>query len=209
LYESTGLYGESKVRKLDPSSSKGEVLQSENIDPKLFGEGMTYWDKKLVQITWKSKRGFIYDAETLEMIQEFNFQTTQNEGWGITWDWCRDEFVVTDGSPYLHFWDTKTITEKRRIKAHRLSGDPAENLNEIEFWRGRILANVWFEDVLLVINPETGETEKEYDFSTLWPEEERKQHGADVFNGISISDDDDVLYVTGKRWNRIHTVKLK
>lgn len=69
-------------------------------------------------------------------------------------------------------------------------------------------ANVWFEDVLLVINPDTGETEKEYDFSMLWPENERKQKGADVFNGISISHDEDVLYVTGKLWNRIHRVKL-
>mmetsp|Transcript_21200 Transcript_21200/g.52160 ORF Transcript_21200/g.52160 Transcript_21200/m.52160 type:complete len:359 (-) Transcript_21200:29-1105(-) len=208
LYESTGLFKQSKVRILDPNSSKGDVLKSVDMDPKLFGEGMTVWHDKLVQITWKSKRGFIYDIETLEILQDFKFETTNNEGWGITFDWCKNEFIVTDGSPYLHFWDTATLKETRKIKAHRLSGDPAKSLNEIEYWRGRILANVWFEDVLLVINPETGETEKEYDFSMLWPEDERKQKGADVFNGISISDDEDILYVTGKLWNRIHSVKL-
>ena len=109
------------------------------MEGKYFGEGMTVWHDKLVQITWKSHKGFIYDRQTLEMLQDFKFTTTNNEGWGITYDWCKDEFIVTDGSPYLHFWDTATLKETRKIKAHRLSGDPATNLNEIEYWRGRIL----------------------------------------------------------------------
>lgn len=139
LYESTGLYKQSKVRILDPNSSEGAVLKSVDIDGKLFGEGMTVWHNKLVQITWKKKRGFIYDIETLETVQDFTFETTNGEGWGITFDWCKDEFIVTDGSPYLHFWDTTTLKETRKIKAHRLSGDPANSLNEIEYWRGRVL----------------------------------------------------------------------
>lgn len=142
LYESTGLFKQSKVRILDPNSSEGDVLKSVDINPKLFGEGMTVWHDKLVQITWKSRRGFIYDIETLEMVQEFKFETTLSEGWGITFDWCKDEFIVTDGSPYLHFWDPTTLKETRKVKAHRMDGEPAKSLNEIEFWRGRILVRI-------------------------------------------------------------------
>jgi glutamine cyclotransferase len=133
------------------------------MDSKLFGEGMTWIEgEKLVQITWKSQRGFIYDANTLDQIDEFNYTTTKKEGWGITWDACQGELIVTDGSEFLHFWDPETMAEKRRVAVTRIDGKPARELNEIEFWRGRVLANVWYEDVLLVIHPETGKVEKEY-----------------------------------------------
>lgn len=129
----------------------------------LFGEGMTWIPgNKLVQITWKSQRGFIYDAESLDLIKEFKFSSTRKEGWGITWDACKNELIETDGSEFLHFWDPETMREKRKIAVNRLNGKPAKEMNEIEFWRGRVLANIWYEDVLLVINPETGIVEKEY-----------------------------------------------
>jgi glutamine cyclotransferase len=133
------------------------------MDSKLFGEGMTWIEgEKLVQITWKSQRGFIYDANTLVQIDEFKYTTTKKEGWGITWDACNGELIVTDGSEFLHFWDPETMAEKRKVAVTRMDGKPARELNEIEFWRGRVLANVWYEDVLLVIHPETGKVEKEY-----------------------------------------------
>lgn len=132
------------------------------MDDQLFGEGMTYCKDTLVQITWKSQKGFIYNMTTLETIHQFEFSSTNNEGWGITWDRCKDELIMTDGSQYLHFWDPITMVEKRKIPVFRLDGTNALELNEIEFWRGRVLANVWYEDVLLVINPETGKVEKEY-----------------------------------------------
>jgi glutamine cyclotransferase len=141
LYESTGLYKESKVRILDPTSPSGVVLKSIDMDPKSFGEGMTYWKGKLVQITWKSRQGFIYNATTLEPIQSFEYSTTSSQGWGITWDWCKDEFIVTDGSPFLHFWDTATLQETRKVSVQRMDGKPAKELNEIEYWRGRILVS--------------------------------------------------------------------
>lgn len=128
----------------------------------VFGEGMAYVEGLLYQITWKSKRGFIYNATTLDVINEFDFHTTKNQGWGITWDPCGKEFIVTDGSANLHFWDRKTLSQTRIVPVTRINGKPARSLNEIEWYRGRILANVWFEDVLLVIDPSTGTVEKEY-----------------------------------------------
>lgn len=183
------------------------MVKSVPIDKSLFGEGLAYCKDTLVQITWKSQRGFVYNVTNLELLDEFKFTTTNNEGWGITWDRCKDEIIVTDGSANLHFWDPETMKEKRKLPVVRMNGVPATKLNEIEYWRGRILANVWYEDVLLVINPENGEVEKEYDFASLWPENERI-HGADCFNGISVSNKAGVLYVTGKKWDRIYAIEL-
>jgi len=199
LYESTGLYGQSTVRILDPDTAK--VIKTVPMASALFGEGMAYINDELVQITWyvnvlyflmlcyyrykckykhrthllfivfltrKSRKGFVYDPDTLKVKKEYAFQTTLNEGWGITFDECRNEIIVTDGSAKLHFWDPKTLQQLRRVDVKRMSGAPAKELNEIEFWRGRILANVWYEDVILVINPVTGVVEKEY--GTYFPQ---------------------------------------
>lgn len=95
----------------------------------------------------------------------------------------------------------------RLVPCVRLNGQMADNLNEIEFWRGRVIANVWYEDVILVLHPETGVVEKDYDMSQLWPEGQRNEK-ADVLNGISVSEDPDVLYVSGKQWAQIFKVKL-
>lgn len=137
------------------------------MDEDLFGEGMAYLDGKLYQITWKKHKGFIYNATTLDVIEQFEFHTTHDQGWGITWDPCGEEFVVTDGSKYLHFWDKDTLRETRKVPVTRLDGLPATQLNEIEWYRGKILANVWFKDILLVIDPATGNVEKEYGTSNL------------------------------------------
>lgn len=151
----------------------------------------------------------MYDPNDLTAPpQLYNYQTTKrDEGWGITFDPTKNELIVSDGSDNLIFWNPDTLQTIRTIPVTRQDGSPANNLNELEFWRGRVLANVWYQDVLLVIHPETGVVEKEYDFSSLWPKSERPS-GTDVFNGISISNDPDVLYVTGKRWNRMYKVKL-
>ena len=209
LYESTGLWRKSTVRILDPNTA--EVQKKIPMEDQYFGEGMTYMTgNKLVQFTWKSKHGFIYNATTLDIIEEYEFTTTLDEGWGITWDACNNELIVTDGSEYLHFWDPDTMAQKRKIPVYRMNtGQPAKELNEIELWRGRVIANVWHEDVILVIDPVTGIIEKEYDFSTLWPAGERRSQGADVLNGISISEDPDILYITGKKWNRMFKLRLQ
>lgn len=231
LFESAGRYGRSDVRILDRETALVEKKVS--MESQYFAEGLTYYKDTLIQITWKERRGFVYNITNLEQISSFSFETTVNQGWGITWDRCNDEIIVTDGSTNLHFWDPNTLKQIRKIKVTRLDGSDAKEMNEIEFWRGRVLANIWYEDVILVINPETGEVEKEYgacillfieilralfegrlhsftncshfhfvplvakDFSTLWPKGERKRTGADVLNGISVSENADELYVTG------------
>mmetsp|Transcript_25731 Transcript_25731/g.28775 ORF Transcript_25731/g.28775 Transcript_25731/m.28775 type:complete len:363 (+) Transcript_25731:475-1563(+) len=206
FYESDGLYGKSAVRIVDRDNA--DATKNVHMANEYFAEGLTYYKDTLVQLTWKSKRGFVYNITSLEEIYNFTFSTERNEGWGITWDRCKDELIVTDGSANIYFWDPQTMKEKRRISIKRLNLRNAKSMNEIEFWRGRILANVWYEDVILVINPQTGVIEKEYDFSDLWPKSERKSKKADVFNGISISADPNVLYVTGKLWDRMFSIEL-
>jgi len=160
LWESNGLYGHSTVRILDPDTAN--VIKSVDMPATLFGEGMAYAHGKLYQITWKSQQGFVYNATTLDVIEQFEFHTTRGEGWGITWDPCQKEFIVTDGSEFLHFWDKDTLAQSRKIPVRRRNGDPIRGLNEIEWYRGKVLANVWYQDVLLVIDPATGIIEKEY-----------------------------------------------
>jgi glutamine cyclotransferase len=167
-------------------------------------------DGKLVQITWKETTAFVWNASDLTIPPvEYSYKTTgNNEGWGITYWEEKHELVVSDGSENLIFWDPNTLETLRTLAVTRQNGHRALNMNELEFWRGRVLANVWYEDVLLVIHPETGVVEKEYDFSNLWPKSERENHGADVLNGISITDDPDILLVTGKLWNRMYRIKF-
>lgn len=210
LYESNGLYGKSQVCQLNATT--GVTIKCQGMDSKYFAEGMQIYgeaeDEKLIQITWKSKTGFIYDASSLDVIRSFQFTTTKNQGWGICLDEDNDEFIVSDGSQFLHFWDVDTLVEKRKIEVTRQGGNPAHNINELEFMDGKILANIWYEDVLLVIDPESGRCESEYDFSSLWPENVRRKERADALNGISISDEVDVIYMTGKLWDRMFKIRL-
>ena len=164
LFESNGLYRESSICHLDPNT--GQPVKCVEIEKNVFAEGMQVYghgyDEKLIQITWKSRKGFIYNATTLERLQEFTFSTTRNEGWGICFDESRNEFIVSDGSNVLHFWDADTLNEIRTVSVYRQNGKPATNMNELEFVKGKVLSNVWFEDTLLVINTTTGECESEY-----------------------------------------------
>jgi len=210
LFESIGLYGKSAVCKLDPYT--GDTILCSNMETQYFGEGIQVYGKrgqeKLIQLTWKSNVGFIYDARSLKVIQQFGYSTTRDEGWGICIDKKEHEFIVSDGSGVLHFWDVDSLEEKRTVSVVRQSGEAASNLNELEFMGGKILANVWYDDVLLVINPTTGQCEMEYDFSMLWSSKARKKKGGGVLNGISVSNEEGVIYMTGKNWDRIFNVKL-
>lgn len=164
LFESNGLYRESSLCRLDPNT--GIALKCNKIEEQYFAEGMQVYshgyDEKLIQLTWKLQRGFIYNATTLERLQEFTFSSTNNEGWGICVDERNNEFIVSDGSNYLHFWNVDTLKEIRRVPVTRQSGKPARNLNELEFVNGKVLSNVWYEDTILVIDPTSGKCESEY-----------------------------------------------
>lgn len=161
LYESTGLNGASSIRATNPQT--GAILQSYSLDKSYFGEGLTYVDGKLFHLTYKKKIGFIFDANNFSLpAQKFQYETVTGEGWGLTYDPGRHELIVSDGSNFLLFWNATSTQELRRIEVFRMDGKKARNINELEWWRGRVLANVWFEDTILVIHPETGAVEKEY-----------------------------------------------
>lgn len=209
IFQSNGLFRKSSVCRLNATT--GNSIVCKDMPKKYFGEGMQVYgppdNEKLIQITWKSCDGFIYDAETLDIVTKFKFETARNEGWGICYDEKKHKFIVSDGSEFLHFWDGDTLKEKYRIAVTRKDGRLAKNLNELEFVNGKVLANVWFEDIILVIDPHSGKCESEYDMSLLWPKQNRT-YNADVLNGISVSKDDGILYITGKLWDRMFKLKL-
>jgi len=228
LYEGTGLHGSSELRKLYPENPS-RVIQSYTLPSNYFGEGISHYvDKndgssRFIQLTWKEKTGFIYNADTMELIDDFQYDTVTGEGWGITFLSESCEFVVSDGSKYLIFWDCVTFQETKRIEVTYYKDNkklPISMINELEVIKIKnkdsderfsyaILANVWFQDLILLIDPHSGNVMKIYDFRSLYP---RRMDGANadvVFNGISISNDaDDTIYVTGKLWPHMYKVKL-
>jgi len=204
MYETTGLWGKSKVIRTQLSDNK--ILASKNLDAKYFGEGSTYYgDNKLIEITWKAGTGFIFDATTLDLIRQFEYKTSNGEGWGITHDPINKLFYVTDGSTYLHVWDDETLIENKRIPVTDENGHPIKHLNELEYTSKGVLANIWYSTDIILIDPLTGKVKKRFDFSSLKAENGR----GDVLNGISTTHEDGIFFVTGKNWHTIYRVKIK
>ena len=152
LYEGTGIEGHSVVRKVRLET--GEVLQETPLDPSLFGEGIVIYGEKLIELTWKSGSGFVYDRSTLRLRHAFRYP---GEGWGITTD--GKNLIMSDGSSELRFWDPQKFSEVRRL-AVRDRGKPVENLNELEYVNGQILANVWQTDRIAQISPADGRVDR-------------------------------------------------
>ena len=171
IYETTGLYSNSKLRKINPDTFK--VEQSVDLDHRFFGEGSTFYTDKdgnnrIIEITWKSQTGMIYDADTLEQLSTFQYTTTapKHEGWGITYDETNQEFIVSDGSAYLYFWDRDTLQEKRKVVVSRLDGQGQNMLNELEFMGGLVCCNIWHRDDIICVDPKTGKSVREYGMCT-------------------------------------------
>ena len=219
LYEGTGLHGASELRKLDPKNPSN-VLQKHSLSSEFFGEGITYYkDRKgnhrMIQLTWQEKVVFIYDADSFELIKQVEFETSTGEGWGISFIENTCEFVVSDGSELLMFWDCETLEELRRIEVKFYQNNEIRNvkfLNELEVVRlGKeqysILANVWFENAIVQIDPSSGDVERIHLFDSLYP---NKTKVDEVFNGISIAEEENhsILYLTGKLWHSMYKVKL-
>ncbi len=168
IYETTGLYGQSKVRRIN--SNTFDVDLTVDVDAKYFGEGSAffrdlYGNGRLIHITWQEQIGFIYDSETLEKISEFKYTTTPedgNQGWGITYDASRQEFIVSDGTQYLYFWDRDTLVEMRRVEVTRFDGYEQRQLNELEYMDGLVCCNIWHSDDIICVDPDTGKSVKEY-----------------------------------------------
>ncbi|HET9033687.1 MAG TPA: glutaminyl-peptide cyclotransferase [Dokdonella sp.] len=200
LYESTGLNGRSSLRKV--SLETGEVVQHETVAKQYFAEGLTAWKHHLIQITWQSKTGFVYDLKTFKRIGEFNYS---GEGWGITHDDKR--LIMSDGSSNLRFLDPETYQQTGMLEV-TYQGKPLANLNELEYIRGRIFANVWQSNSIVVIDPASGRVTAQINLAGLLNAEDRSA-GVDVLNGIAYDAKKDHLFVTGKLWPKLFEIKLK
>ncbi len=200
LYESAGLYGQSTLRKLEIES--GAVLLEEHLDAQYFAEGLTLLDGKLYQLTWKENKGFIYDPQDFRQLGTFTYST---EGWGLTTD--GSSLILSDGSANLYFIDPKTMQTSRTLLVS-LDGAPLERLNELEFIRGEIYANIWYKDLIVRINPESGEVIGVIDCSIL-REGQDAPLPKDVLNGIAYDAQGDRLFITGKNWPWIYEVALE
>ncbi len=199
LYEGTGMWGESSLRKVDLET--GTVLQIYRLPPELFGEGITIWEDKIIQLTWQHRRGFVYDRETFTLLKEFSYPT---EGWGITHDGSR--LIMSDGSATLFIWDPETFHEIGRIEVRDEHG-PVVRLNELEYINGLIYANVWQTDRIAIIQPETGRVVGWIDLTGLLKPEDRSSR-VDVLNGIAYDAQGDRLFVTGKYWPKLFQIQL-
>lgn len=198
LYESTGLEGKSSVRKVDLET--GKVLQISKLDDRYFGEGMTLWQDRLIQLTWVSKKGLVYDKETLKQIATFNYPT---QGWGITHN--NQELIMSDGSNTLYFLNPDTFKETKRIKVTE-NERPLDKLNELEFVNGEIWANIWLSDRIARIDPETGVVTGWIDLTGIIDPASLTTQDA-VLNGIAYDPESDRLLVTGKLWPQLFEIK--
>jgi glutaminyl-peptide cyclotransferase len=199
LYESTGLYGESSLRKVDLET--GEVLQKIDLPGEYFAEGLTDWEGSLIQLTWKAGKGFVYGLEDFRLLDQFDYAT---EGWGLTHD--GERLIMSDGTPTLYFRDPVSFEVLDSITVS-WQGEPIQRLNELEYIRGEVYANIWQTEDIVRINPETGEVTGWIDLSGILSEEERTPQ-ADVLNGIAYDPGNDRLFVTGKRWPWLFEIRL-
>jgi glutamine cyclotransferase len=200
LYEGTGLNGRSTIRKVRLET--GEVLQVRAIDQKYFGEGIVVWKDRLVQLTWQSEIGFVYDRVSFEPQRTFTYI---GEGWGLTHDGTR--LVMSDGSATgtLRYLDPQTLRETGKLIVR--DGDrPVDDLNELEFVKGEIYANVYQTERIARISPKTGRVVGWIDLRGLL--DPREAAGVDVLNGIAYDAAKDRLFVTGKLWPKVFEIQL-
>jgi len=200
--ESTGMKTASNLRKIDLQT--GQVRQQANLPPQYFGEGSVAIGDKIYQVTWQDHKGFVYDLATLEEEREFAYA---GEGWGLTTD--GQSIIMSNGSNVIQFLDPATFQVTRTISVFS-NGQPLKNLNELEFVKGEIFANVWQTQFVVRINPATGRLLGLIDFSgLLTPEDYHGQPAPDVLNGIAYDAADDRLFVTGKYWPKLFEVRLR
>jgi glutamine cyclotransferase len=201
LYEGTGQKGRSALRKVELES--GKVVQEEKLHPQYFGEGITIFQGKIFQVTWKDRQGFIYDAKTMKFIRNFTYF---GEGWGLTHD--AGLVVMSDGSSTLRFLETTRFQEKRRLKVVD-AGVAIEKLNELEMVRGEIWANVWETDYIVRISPKDGRVLGWIDLKGLLGAPNAKMGPDAVLNGIAFDAQKNRIFVTGKLWPRIFEITVK
>ncbi|SFC57013.1 Glutamine cyclotransferase [Parapedobacter composti] len=198
LYESTGQTGKSSLRKVNYRT--GEILQRIDLDDQYFGEGMTIVGDKILQLTWRNKIGFVYNKQTFAKIGEFAYGQSP-EGWGLCYDGNR--IIKSDGSNRLYFLNKDTYAEEGFIEVYNDSG-PVDSLNELEYINGKVYANVYTEDIIVIINPQTGAVEGEINLIGIYPD--KKEYDNEL-NGIAYDRQGDRLFVTGKLWSKLYEIK--
>ena len=199
LYEGTGLEGRSRLRKVELET--GRVLQEIPLAPEYFGEGITVLDGRVVQLTWRSHRGFVYDQARFGLLRTFEYP---GEGWGLAND--GRHIFMSDGTAAIRVWDPATLGERRRITVHE-GAHPVASLNELEYVHGEIYANVWQTDRIVRFSPADGRVLGWIDLNGLISPAERA--GVDVLNGIAYDALGDRLFVTGKLWPKLFEIRVK
>lgn len=199
LYEGTGLEGRSSLRKVRLET--GEVIQKADLSSQYFGEGITLLHGQIIQLTWQSHVGFVYDAKDFHLLRQFKYP---GEGWGLAND--GHDIFMSDGTDEIRIWDGVTLKEKRRIKV-RDGDSPIDQLNELEFIDGEIYANIWQTDTIARISPQTGKVIGWIDLKGLLSPMYQLQSNA-VLNGIAYDAQKKRLFVTGKLWPSIFEIKL-
>lgn len=205
LYETTGRVGKSTLRKV--ALKTGKVLQQIKLETPYFGEGMTIFNNKIYWLTWKARKGFIYDLKSFKKEGEFNFNKSA-EGWGLTHS--KTELIKSDGTHKIWFLDTETQKEKRSIQVYT-NKYSLNKLNEIELVNNKIYANKWQQNVIVIINPQTGVVEGVADLTNLQKivKKDQKLDGEDdVLNGIAFDAKNNRLFVTGKHWGKLFEIEL-
>ena len=197
LYETTGQYGTSSIRTVDLLT--GKPVQNKKLNAKYFAEGSVIMGDYLYILTWTNKVAFVYDAKTLEYRKTISYP---REGWGLTTD--GKQLIASDGSANLYFMDGK-FGLNRKLPV-TMNGRPLKNLNELEWINGKIWANVYLTDTIVIINPSTGKVEGAIDCTGLLPDE-LWTSATDVLNGIAV-DAQGKVYVTGKNWPKLYQIEL-
>jgi len=198
LYEGTGLYGNSTLRKVELET--GEAIQLYSMSPDFFGEGITIFDDKIIQLTWLENTGFVYEKDNFELLKNFSYPS---EGWGITTD--GENLIMSDGTATLHFLNPETFQEIGTVEVHDASG-PVTMLNELEYVKGDIYANVFEQKRIAIININNGQIKGWVDMNGLRDPDDFDLNN--VLNGIAYDSDGDRLFVTGKRWTQLFEIKL-
>jgi len=198
LYEGTGLHGRSSIRKV--ALETGKVLKQRDVPAEHFGEGITVWKNDLIELTWQTHVAFVYDRATFQPRKQFSYP---GEGWGLTHDGTN--LIMSDGTDQLRVLDPVSFGERRRIRV-TAGGAPLRELNELEFVKNEILANVWQTDYVARIAPDTGMVTGYIDLRGLLSPAERAS--ADVLNGIAYDAARDRLFITGKLWPKLFEIKI-
>lgn len=198
LYEGTGLYGKSQLRRIELET--GNVTQDYSLSENLFGEGITIFEDKIIQLTWRSNIGFVYDKYSFELLQTFNYST---EGWGLTHD--GSSLIMSIGNETLYYLDPQTLQIVNQVNVHD-NGIPVTRLNELEYINGSVYANIWQEDTIMKIDPQTGNVTGRIDLTGL--KDLVNQPTCDVLNGIAYDSNENRLFVTGKNWSKLFEIKL-